>query len=539
MNDGKGGKNMDRRQFLTGVAVSALVAAMPATAFAATPPDQLVIAVNMGSMRGLDPHEANQIESAEILANLYDRLVYFEPDGLDAPLPQLAESWAVSDDGKTFTFTIRDGVTFHSGNPLTAEDAAWSLVRLVKLGLAPAIDLRQWGYNEENVESLIRATDARTLVVELPEAWSPSLILGSLASSACSIVDRAFLADKEQDGDLGRDYLQASDAGSGPFSLRTWRANDVMMADVFADYWNGAPAMRRVIMRHMPESSVQRLQLETGDLDVATRLSSTDLDVFEKAGTIDIQKVQGFGFYYVALNQKDEILSNPQVREAFRYLIDYEGLAATVMRYYGHLNQNVIPQGMPGYIEDAPYKLDIDRAKELLAQAGYADGFSKVLYIGPGTPYFEFAQSLQANAAAVGIQLDLQMGDYLSRFRERNFDIFMGRSGERLADPHSMLQSYATNIDNSDGAPLSGLLAWRSAWDVPAELQDLVFAAARETDPAARAELYTEVNRLYLESSPALISSFERFDVKAVSQRVSGYIGHPAWLTRWDKVTKS
>lgn len=530
---------MDRRQFLTGVAVSALVAAMPATALAATPPDQLVIAVNMGSMRGLDPHEANQIESAEILANLYDRLVYLEPDGLDAPLPQLAESWSVSDDGKTFTFTIREGATFHSGNPVTAEDAAWSLARLVKLGLAPAIDLRQWGYNEGNVDGLIRATDARTLVVELPEAWSPSLILGSLASSACSIVDRAFLADKEQDGDLGRNYLQASDAGSGPFSLRTWRANDVMMADAFADYWNGAPAMRRVIMRHMPESSVQRLQLETGDLDVATRLSSTDLDVFEKAGTIDIQKVQGFGFYYVALNQKDEILSNPQVREAFRYLIDYEGLAATVMRYYGHLNQNVIPQGMPGYIEDAPYRLDIDKAKELLAEAGYADGFSKVLYIGPGTPYFEFAQSLQANAAAAGIQLDLQMGDYLSRFRERNFDIFMGRSGERLADPHSILQSYATNIDNSDGAPLSGLLAWRSAWDVPAELQDLVFAAARETDPAARAALYTEVNRLYLESSPALISSFERFDVKAVSQRVSGYVGHPAWLTRWDKVAKN
>lgn len=530
---------MDRRQFLAGVAMGALAAAMPSVALAATPPDQLVIAVNMGSMRGLDPHEANQIESAEILANLYDRLVYFEPDALSEPKPQIAESWSVSEDGMTFTFTIREGVTFHSGNPLTAEDVAWSLARLVKLGLAPAIDLRQWGFDESNVDGLIRAADARTLVLELPQAWSPGLILGSLASSACSIVDRAFLADKEQNGDLGRAYLQAADAGSGPFSLRTWRANDVMMADAYAEYWNGAPAMRRVIMRHMPESSVQRLQLDTGDLDVATRLSSTDLDVFERAGTIAIQKVQGFGFYYVALNQKDDILSIPQVREAFRYLIDYEGLASTVMRFYGHLNQNVIPQGMPGFIEDAPYKLDVEKAKQLLAEAGYPDGFSKVLYIGPGTPYFEFAQSLQANAAAAGITLDLQMGDYLSRFRERNFDIFMGRSGERLPDPHSMLQSYATNTDNSDGAPLSGLLAWRSAWDVPTDLQDLVFAAARETDPARRAELYTEVNRLYLESSPALITSFERFDVKAVSQRVSGYVGHPTWLTRWDTVTKS
>jgi peptide/nickel transport system substrate-binding protein len=530
---------MDRRQFLTGVAIGALAVAMPVAAVAATPADQLVIAVNMGSMRGLDPHEANQIESAEILANLYDRLVYFEPDELSEPLPQLAQSWEISEDGKTFTFVIRAGVKFHSGNLLTADDVAWSLARLVKLGLAPAIDLRQWGFNENNVDGLIRAIDARTLVLELPEPWSPGLILGSLASSACSIVDRAFLADKEQDNDLGRGYLQASDAGSGPFSLRTWRANEVMMADAFPDYWNGAPAMRRVIMRHMPESSVQRLQLETGDLDVATRLSSTDLDVFERANTIDIQKVQGFGFYYIAFNQKDEILSNPKVLEAFRYLIDYDGLASTVMRYFGHKNQNVIPSGMLGFIEDAPYTLDIAKAKELLAEAGYPEGFSKVLYIGPGTPYFEFAQSLQANAAEAGIQLDLQMGDYLSRFRERNFDIFMGRSGERLPDPHSMLQSYATNIDNSDGAPLSGLLSWRSAWDVPKNIQDIVFAAARETDPAKRAELYAEVNRLYLASSPALITSFERFDVKGVSKKVAGYVGHPTWLTRWDTVTKS
>ncbi|TKT82493.1 ABC transporter substrate-binding protein [Aquamicrobium sp. LC103] len=531
---------MDRRQFLGGVALGAFAAAMPGSAaLAATPQDQLVIAVNMGSMRGLDPHEANQIESAEILANLYDRLVYFEPDALDAPKPQLAESWTVSEDGRTFTFTIREGVTFHSGNPLTAEDAAWSLARLVKLGLAPAIDLRQWGYEESNVETLIRATDERTLVLETPEAWSPGLILASLASSACSIVDRAFLADKEQNGDLGRAHLQAADAGSGPFSLRTWRANDVMMADAYADYWNGAPAMRRVIMRHMPESSVQRLQLETGDLDVATRLSSTDLDVFEKAGTIDIQKVQGFGFYYVALNQKDEILSSPQVREAFRYLIDYDGLASTVMRYYGIKSQTVIPNGLPGFLDEMPYSLDIEKAKALLAEAGYPDGFSKTLYIGPGTPYFEFAQSLQANAARAGIKLDLQMGDYLSRFRERKFDIFMGRSGERLPDPHSILQSYATNADNSDDAPLSGLMAWRSAWDVPRELQDLVMAGARETDPSRRAEIYTKVNALYLEASPALITSFERFDVKAVSKRVSGYVGHPTWLTRWDGVAKS
>jgi len=531
---------MLRRQFLASVAAAAVASALPAKlAMAATPKDQLVIATNMSTMRGVDPHEANQIESVEILANLYDRLVYFAPDNLAEPKPQIATSWEVSGDGKTFTFKIREGVTFHSGNPLTAEDVAWSLHRLVKLGLSPAIDLRQWGFNDQNVETLIRATDPQTLVVETPEVWNQSLILASLASSACSIVDRELALGKEQDGDLGRNFMQASDAGSGPFSLRSFRPNDVLMADAFKDYWNGAPAMRRVIMRHMPESSVQRLQLEAGDVDVATRLSSTDLAKFESEGGVDIQKVPGFGFYYIALNQKDDILSRPQVREAFRYLIDYEGLSNSIMRYYGVMRQTIIPSGLPGVLDEAPYKLDVEKAKALLAEAGLPDGFSKTCYLPAGTPYFEFAQSLQANAAKAGIKLELLVGDYLGKFRERVTDIYFARSGERLPDPHSILQSYASNADNSDGAPLSGLLAWRSAWDVPKDMQEQVAAAARETDATRRAEIYTALNQEYLESSPALVTSFERIDVKAVGKQVSGYTGHPTWVTRWDTVTKA
>lgn len=531
---------MLRRQFLATAAALPMVTLLPANlAYAATPQDQLVIAINMTTMRGVDPHEANQIESIEILANLYDRLVYFEPDNLAEPKPQLATEWTISDDGLSFTFKIREGVKFHSGNPLTAKDVEWSLHRLVRLGLSPAIDLRQWGFNEENIETLIRATDDHTVTIQTPELWNSSLIMGSLASSGCSIVDRELALSKEQDGDLGRSFMQAADAGSGPFSLRSFRPNDVFMADAFADYWNGAPAMRRVIMRHMPESSVQRLQLQAGDLDVATRLSSTDLAGFEDNSSIDIQKVPGFGFYYISLNQKDDILSRPQVREAFRYLIDYDGLSSTIMRYFGVMRQTIIPTGLPGALDEAPYKLDIEKAKSLLAEAGLPDGFSKNCYLPAGTPYFEFAQSLQANAAKAGIKLELLVGDYLGKFRERTTDIYFARSGERLADPHAILQSYASNSDNRDGAPLSGLLAWRSAWDVPQSMQEKVFAAARETDAAARAKIYAELNEEYLHSSPALITSFERIDVKAVGTRVSGYIGHPTWVTRWDTVTKA
>ncbi|MDP9836261.1 peptide/nickel transport system substrate-binding protein [Neorhizobium huautlense] len=521
-----------------------LACAMTATAFgpaaiAATPKDELVIAITMTTMRGLDPHEINQLEAAEVVANLYDRLIALPPDNITDPQPSLAESWTISEDGKTFTFKIQQGVTFHSGNPVTAHDVEWSLHRLVKLGLAPSTDLRQWGFSAKNVDELIRAEDDHTLVLQTPEVWNPNLILYSLASYSTSIVDATFLAGKEKDGDWARNYLQTADAGSGPYSLVTWRSNQLLIADAFKDYWKGMPAMKRVYMGHVPESSAQRLQIDAGDVDVATRLSSTDLSGLERDGKVTVQKVPGFGFYYLALNQKDEILSNPKVREAFRYLIDYDGLANSVMKYYGTKQQTIIPAGLPGASDEMPYKLDVDKAKQLLAEAGYPDGFSKVYFAQPGTPESELGVSLQNSAAKAGIKLDLQIGDQIGKFRSRQFELFSSRTGERLPDPHAVLQSYATNANNADDAKLSGLVAWRSAWDVPKDIQDMVIAAAHETDAEKRDALYARINETYLRASPALVTSFQRTDPKAVRHEVKGYVGHPTWLTRWDTVTKS
>lgn len=517
----------------------AMIASCGIPAFAKTPADQLVIAIMMTTMRGLDPHEINQLEAAEVVANLYDRLIELPADNITVPKPSLAESWTVSEDGKTFTFKIRQGVRFHSGNLLTAKDVEWSLHRLVKLGLAPSTDLRQWGFSAKNVDALIRATDDQTLVLQTPEVWNPNLILYSLASFSTSIVDSVYLASREKNGDWARNYLQTQDAGSGPYSLTTWRSNQLLIADAFKDYWKGMPAMRRVFMSHIPESSAQRLQIDAGDVDVATRLSSTDLSGLEADGKVSVQKVPGFGFYYLALNQKDEILSNPKVREAFRYLIDYDGLSSTVMKYYGTKQQSIIPAGLPGAMAYNPYKLDIDKAKQLLTEAGYPNGFSKVYFAQPGTPESEVGISLQNNAAKAGIKLDLQIGDQIGKFRSRQFELFSSRTGDRLPDPHAVLQSYATNADNSDAAKLAGLVAWRTAWDVPKDIQDMVIAAAHEIDPEKRKESYVRINDAYLRASPALVTSFQRTDPKAVRMEVKGYVGHPTWLTRWDTVSKS
>ncbi len=167
-----------------------------------------------------------------------------------------------------------------------------------------------------------------------------------------------------------------------------------------------------------------------------------------------------------------------------------DGLSSTVMKYYGIKQQSIIPAGLPGAMTENPYKLDIEKAKQLLTEAGYPDGFSKTYYATPVTPEYEVVQSLQANAAKAGVKLDLQGSDHIGKFRERAFEVFSARSGERLPDTHAVLASYATSANNADEAKLTGLLAWRSAWDVPKDIQDMVLAAAHEADKAKRAELW-------------------------------------------------
>ncbi len=524
---------------LRGIAViaAAMIAAAPLPAMTATPADQLIIGEAL-EIRSIDPHESNQAESTELIANTYDRLLDLPADDPKTLVPALAESWEVSEDGKVITFTLRRDAVFHSGNPVTAADAAWSLQRLVKLELAPSNELRQWGFTKDNVDALITAPDDRTLVVTLPEVWNPQLVLYSMASFATSIVDSKLLTENQTDGDMGRAYLASADAGSGPYKLDTWRPNEIIIASAVDGHWRGTPAMKRVIMRNVPESAAQRLQLEQGDIDVAKSLSSSDLDALSQNPNTNVAQVTVFGWHYLALNQKNEILAKPQVREAFRYLIDYDGLGSTAYKFYGKAQQTVIPEGMLGYLDEMPYTLDIEKAKALIAEAGYPEGFTVRLFTNPGTPNSEAAQALQANAAKAGITLELEIGDLIGRFRARDYDLYIGASAVQQPDPHGMLSSYASNPDNSDEANLGGIMAWRVAWDIP-EMTEEVRAAAREVDLAKRQAMYEEINREYLASKPALITSFRRLDPYAHAASLVGYVGHPTWLTRWDVVTKN
>ncbi|MCD7081779.1 ABC transporter substrate-binding protein, partial [Pseudomonas sp. MAFF 311095] len=169
--------------------LAAALALGPMTlAQAKTPADQLIVGMSMVNLFSIDPANAPGLDASGVNANLYDTLIKRDQGNPEKHLPQLAERWDISEDGKQVTFHLRQDVKFHSGNPLTAEDVAWSLYRVMKLNFGLATTWKAYGYSVENIQSLIRATDAHTLVIDLPQTMDPLLLVDSLAISPSAVV---------------------------------------------------------------------------------------------------------------------------------------------------------------------------------------------------------------------------------------------------------------------------------------------------------------------------------------------------------------
>ena len=222
------------------ILLASALAIAPA-AYAETPADTLVVAATIDDIISLDPAQSFEFSGNDVNNNTYDRLVDFDPLDLDKGFqPSLAESWEVSEDGMSITFTMREGVTFHSGNPVRAEDAAWSLQRAVKLNKTPAFILTQVGFTPDNVEEKIVA-DGNTLTLNLDKPYAQSFVLNCLTANVASVIDKELVMQNVEGEDLGNTWLSTNDAGSGPYVLAAWRANEVVQLTAFEEYFRARP----------------------------------------------------------------------------------------------------------------------------------------------------------------------------------------------------------------------------------------------------------------------------------------------------------
>ncbi|MVA24686.1 ABC transporter substrate-binding protein [Agrobacterium vitis] len=524
-----------RRDYLlaSGAGLAAMLAGGVGSVFAATPKDTLVLGWQIDDIITFDPGESFEISAQEIASVIYDTLVKLDPDDPLKIQPRLAESWTTSDDVLTYTFKLRSGMKFASGNPITAADVAYSIERAVKLNKNPAFILQQFGLTADNVTEKAKALDELTFQLIVDKPYAPSFVLNCLTAKVGSVVDKVLLEknaatvtptdDYKFTTDFGNGWLKTHYAGSGPFKLRDWRANEIVVLERNDAFWGEKPKLLRIIYRHMKGSSGQRLALQSGDIDIARNLEPNDIDAVTKQKEIKLIAAAQGTSYYFSLNQKNPILAKPEVREALKYLVDYDAIGSTLIKSVGTIHQAFLPSGMLGAVDDNPYKLDVAKAKELLAKAGHADGFSVTMDVRSVEPLTGIAQSVQQTFAQAGIKLDLIPGDgkqTLTKFRARNHDIYIGNWGTDYWDPNSNAQAFASNEDNSDGTKLK-TLAWRNAWDIP-ELTKQTQSALLERDTEKRAALYQDMQKKVLAESPFVII-YQKVETSAVRANVNGF----------------
>lgn len=534
--------NRSFRLLSAGAALSLLMVAAPA-AFAETPKDTLVEGFAIDDIITMDPGEAFELSTAEVTSNTYSLLVRLDMNDTSKIKGDLADSWTVSDDGLTYTFKLKPDLKFASGNPITAEDVAWSFERAVKLDKSPAFILTQFGLTGDNVTEKAKAVDPTTFTFTVDKPYAPSFVLNCLTATVASVVDKKLVmdhvkpvtvdADHKYNNDFGNDWLKTNYAGSGAYKLREWRANEVVVMERNDNYYGEKAKLNRVIYRYMKESSAQRLALEAGDIDIARNLEPGDLDAVSKNADLATTDAPKSTVYYVSLNSKNENLKKPEVQEAFKYLVDYDAIGATLIKGIGEIHQTFLPTGQLGALNENPYKLDVAKAKELLAKAGLPNGFSVTMDVRNTQPVTGIAESMQQTLAQAGVKMEIIPGDgkqTLTKYRARTHDMYIGQWGSDYFDPNSNADTFTSNPDNSDAGTVK-TLAWRNTWEAP-ELDKETKAALLERDAAKRAAMYEDVQKKFLANSPFVII-FQQIEVAGYRKNLKDFKLGPSFDTNY------
>ncbi|MBS0561300.1 MAG: ABC transporter substrate-binding protein, partial [Proteobacteria bacterium] len=388
----------------------------------------------------------------------------------------------------------------------------------------PAFLFTQLGWTKDNVRDLVTAPDPSTLQFKILADFAPTLVLNLMATVAASVVEKKVALANESNGDLGNGWLKTHSATSGPYRLVAWKANEAVIMEGNPGYHLGMPKTKRVVIRHVPEPGSQRLLLEKGDIDIALNLQPDQLKPLAEEKDIKVESFPYSGTWYIGLNMGDPHLKNQKVREALKYLVDYQGMANTFLKGRFNVHQTFLPIGLAGAIPYDPFKLDVAKAKALLAEAGYPDGFELRLSVANISPQIDMAQSVQQTMGQAGIKVTLYAAEQkqiVTEFRARKQQATLLSWTPDYLDPHTNASTFAFNDNDGDDAPHP--LAWRCHYMDPA-VNAATMAAVKEVDPEKRKAMYADLQKKVTDEGPYILM-FQPANQIARRANVTGY--HP------------
>jgi glutathione transport system substrate-binding protein len=342
----------------------------------------------------LDPPNVSDTISGAVVQMVYEGLVGFTSEM--AVVPRLAESWTVSSDGLQWTFKLRRGVRFHDGTPMNAQAVKYTFDRI--LGVSGESVLRANLYLPY-IKS-VEAPDEQTVrfVLQFPDAF----FLNRLAGNQACVVSPA--AHRRYGKDLSRNPV-----GTGPFRFVHWMANREVVVERFDGYWGRKANLDRVVVRPVPEAGARVIALESGDVQLASRIPPEQVGRLERNATLKLSSQSTLRTLFVGMHAQKPPWSDRRVRLALSYAIDKEAIARSLYQGLAEVIPGPVPRGASGYAPIPGLAYDPDRAKRLLAEAGYPHGFEATLVTVKGRYLkdFELAQVIQQQLGEVGVQLKL------------------------------------------------------------------------------------------------------------------------------------
>ncbi len=458
----------------------------------------------------LDPHFSSAAVDRQVFHSIYDKLVDIDED-LNF-VPQLATDWDISEDGKVYTFHLQEGVTFHDGTPFNAEAVKYNFDRMLDQNIGSART------TELNLVEKVEVEDDYSVVVTLSSPFSPFLSI--LADRAGMMLSPVALEEKGDD-------FQNSPVGTGPFKFVERVKQDRLVVERNEDYWNGAPDLEKIIYYPYSDENVRITNLKSGNTDIVNKVPPKDVEDVKNNSGLQMSEKEALGFQGLFLNTRDEPFNNKQLRQALDLVIDREALVKVALRDTAVPSAGAIPPSSWAYDESLDVtQPDIEKAKKIMTDAGYADGFSFTLKLAPKPIEEQLGQMIQSMAKEAGIEVKLEMVEFGALFDQMeayDFDaVRLGWSGR--VDPDGNLH------------PLFHTGGFNNYGYSDEKMDKLLMDARVSANQEERKKLYTEAS-MYAKEEVPYIFLYHEIDYNAYKQYVGNFTQYADNMMRFHQTT--
>lgn len=391
-----------------------------------------VVAVLKGEPSNIDPHGNTELVAMTTQVQIFETLVKKNEEG--EIVPCLAESWEQIND-TTIRFKLRDGVKFHNGEKLTADDVVFSIKRATEMPSSAAIFS---AFDAENT----KAVDELTVDVATKKPFAA--VFNYLASTRGEIVSKKAVEE------MGDDAFGRNPVGTGPFKFDNWVSGTSITLKRNEDYWGDKPAYSTLTLKFITETANRALEIESGNADIVLDPATDDLDRLKETDGLQVVTGDSYGMSYIVFTMDDEVVGNEKVREALSLALDMNSIVQSVYGEYGSVCESVIPRTIFSYKSQGEHEYNVDKAKQLLSEAGYGNGLNVKLNLPNGSEQQNIGVIVQNMWKEIGVTAEIttaSTSEVIAAGRRGDNQITIMAASYSTGDPGHALADFDTRSD--------------------------------------------------------------------------------------------